>query len=211
MGQKTPPDDDLTLEAMERISREMLRKLRRWKRGEDPNQPAPPPKPKRRRVRRRPIATLTAPREVNLRTLTFEQAQEYSGRGWIRRDSWGRWWTWYARLPPPERPPRPLPDRVPCARAGCPVTFLRLPWDLRRYCRSEHQQLTALERRHAAERIARKRAYDHARYLRLKPALNQARTRRRHLQRFRAILAMPDGRERRRALHHLQTLAAHRA
>jgi hypothetical protein len=140
---------------------------------------------------------------VYTQKLSAAQIAAYRTRGCREtRDQWG----WPVFWPPPGKP-RPLPEMVRCARWECPNSFERLPGSLQRYCTPACQQHTALERRRALEVVQAKREYDHARYLRLKPLWNRACTDRRWLKQARAILAMPHGPERRRALRRFRKRA----
>jgi hypothetical protein len=143
-------------------------------------------------------------RQIDPRMLTLQQFEEYASRRWIQQDTWGYWWTWYPRLPPPVRPPRPLPDRVKCARDGCPTTFPRQAGSPQRYHTPACQQRARWERRHTPQAIHAKAEYDHHRYLRLKPQLNCARTEHRRRKRLQTILAMLPGKARRLALRRVR-------
>jgi hypothetical protein len=141
---------------------------------------------------------------VYTQKLTPAQVAAYRARGCREtRDPWG----WSVFWPPPEKP-RPLPEPVSCARWACPNSFERLPGSLRRYCTPACQQRAALEQRRTLEAVQAKRAYDRARYLRLKPQWNRACTQQRRIKRFRTLLALPHGRTRRRAIRRFCALIA---
>ena len=124
---------------------------------------------------------------------TAAQFAEYRARHWIQQDVYGRWGTWYARLPP-DPAASFAPERVKCACLDCSATFLWVPESLQLYHAPACQQRARIERRHTPAAIRAKAEYDHQRYLARKPQLNHARNERRRRAWLAVIVAMPPGR-----------------